>query len=233
MAHLEKIVEAQESLSVEALVQQIADARGELHVGITSSFQAEDMVVLHLLRQHLPDVPVIFLETGYHFPETYAYRDRMAREWGLNLVNALPEKTVQQQEAERGLLYLVNPTECCNLRKVAPLTRALESLDLWFTGLRREQSPTRRNLRKIELHRLPSGKELQKISVLADWTWDQVWSYTQQHRIPYLPLYDQGYRSIGCQPCTTLSDDPTNPRAGRWGGKKLECGIHTFSEKEQ
>ena len=197
----------------------------------TCSFQAEDIVVLHLLRTRLPNIPVLFLETGYHFGETYEFRDTLTRAWNLNLVNVLPQKTVQQQETELGILYRDDPTQCCQLRKVQPLMAALEPFKIWFTGLRREQSPTRKNLQKIEQHRLPSGKTLLKVSPLADWTWAQVWNYTGQHRLSYLPQYDQGYASIGCQPCTAIPDDPSNPRSGRWSGKKLECGIHTFSEQ--
>ena len=196
---------------------------------LTSSLQVEDMVVLHLLRQHAPEIPVIFLDTGYHFVETYAYRDRMVQEWSINLVNVQPETTVAQHESKVGKQYLVEPTQCCGSRKVAPLMRSLEPFDLWFTGLRREQSPTRANLKKVEEQTLPTGKKLWKLSPLADWTWQQVWDYAAAHDIPHLSLYDKGYRSIGCEPCTQLSDDPNNPRAGRWGGKKLECGIHTFS----
>ncbi len=228
--HLEQIREQQESLAAEDLVELLLAGTDAKRVCLTSSFQAEDMVVLDLVRKILPDIAVIFLDTGYHFPETYAYRDRMAREWNLNLINALPEKTVAEQESQFGLLYIVEPTKCCGFRKVEPLARSLEPFDLWFTGLRREQSPTRKNLQKVELHRLPGGKELIKASILADWDWERVWQYTGARQIPYLPLYDQGYRSIGCQPCTALPDDPNNPRSGRWGGKKLECGIHTFSE---
>jgi phosphoadenosine phosphosulfate reductase len=199
----------------------------------TCSFQAEDVIVLDLLRERLPDIPVLFLETGYHFPETYEFRDRLTREWGLQLVNVIPRQTVAQQESELGILYHAEPTRCCQLRKVEPLFEALEPFDVWFTGLRREQSPTRKNLRKTEEHRLPTGKTLLKVSPLADWTWGQVWAYTAAHELPYLPQYDRGYRSIGCEPCTALPDDPMNPRSGRWGGKKLECGIHTFSERKE
>jgi phosphoadenosine phosphosulfate reductase len=200
---------------------------------LTCSFQAEDMIVLHLLRVHLPQVPVLFLDTGYHFSETYQYRDRITAELALNLVNVLPEKTVAQQKSEFGILYSVDPAKCCSLRKVEPLMASLEPFDIWFTGLRREQSPTRRNLKTVEQHRLPGGKSLLKVSLLANWTWTQVWDYTRKHGLSYLPQYDQGYASIGCEPCTSIPADPSNARSGRWSGRKLECGIHTFSEKAQ
>ncbi len=200
---------------------------------LTSSFQAEDMSVLHLLRKRIPDVPVLFLDTGYHFQQTCEYRDTMAKEWSLHLINVLPKQTVQEQESVFGILNRTDPTRCCQLRKVEPLLGALEPFDVWFTGLRREQSPTRKNLKKLELHRLPTGKTLWKVSLLADWNWEQVWNYTNANGISHLPQYDEGYLSIGCEPCTALPVDPNNPRSGRWGGTKLECGIHTFSKRAE
>lgn len=226
-----RISEMVERLSPEQTLETVLGANPNARVCLTSSFQAEDMAVLHLLRKRISDVPVLFLETGYHFKETYAYRDRMTREWSLNLVNVLPVETVPEQEAGLGILYRTDPTRCCQLRKVEPLMRALEPFDLWFTGLRREQSPTRKNLKKVELHRLPTGKSLWKVSPLADWNWERVSEYASMNGIPHLPQYDQGYLSIGCEPCTARPADPNNPRSGRWGGTKLECGIHTFSKQ--
>ena len=220
-----------EALSAEELVEEIVRESRGADVCLTSSFQTEDMVVLHILRQHLPNVPVIFLETGYHFPALLEYRDRMVQEWGLNLVNALPKTTLEEHEREFGLLHIVEPVRCCQIRKVEPLMRSLEPFAWWFTGLRREQSPTRAGLNKVEDHRLPGGKTMKKISVLADWDWARVEEYAQAHAIPRLALYDLGYTSIGCEPCTAVPAAGADARSGRWGGKKLECGIHTFSEK--
>ena len=220
-----------EAMPAEQLTAEIVRQAAGAPICITSSFQTEDMVVLHMLRKHVPDVPVIFLETGYHFKEVIAYRDRLVAEWNLNLVNALPRTTLAEHEAQHGLLYIVQPTECCAIRKVEPLMRSLEPFDWWFTGLRREQSPTRANLKKIEDHKLPTGRHLKKISVLADWTMSQVEAYAREHSIPHLELYDRGYTSIGCEPCTAIPEAGADPRSGRWGGKKLECGIHTFTEK--
>jgi phosphoadenosine phosphosulfate reductase len=220
-----------ESLTPEEALETVLASNRSMHLCLTSSFQAEDMAVLHLLRQRIPEVPVLFLDTGYHFSQTYEYRDRMAKEWSLCLVNVLPKQTVTEQESAFGILYQSDPTRCCQLRKVEPLLDALEPFDVWFTGLRREQSPTRKNLKKVELHRLPTGKTLWKVSLLADWNWQQVWHYVNAKAISYLPQYDEGYLSIGCEPCTALPADPNNPRSGRWGGTKLECGIHTFSKR--
>jgi phosphoadenosine phosphosulfate reductase len=220
-----------EALTAEELVAQVVEGAGKGSVCLTSSFQTEDMVALHMLLKHLPDVPVIFLETGYHFAEVIAYRDRMAKEWNLNLVNALPTTTVKEFEGQFGILNIVNPTACCQARKVEPLMRSLEPFDWWFTGLRREQSPTRANLKKVEDHKTPTGKHMKKVSVLADWDWARVTAYAERVGIPQLELYARGYTSIGCEPCTAIPEAGADARSGRWGGKKLECGIHTFSEK--
>jgi phosphoadenosine phosphosulfate reductase len=221
--------EAIENLSPEALVEQVLQLDGK--ACITNSFQVEDMVVLHFLRQIDPQIPVLFLDTGYHFAETYAYRDRMAEEWKLNLISLQATQSVVEQESAFGILNRTDPTRCCGLRKVEPLMRGLQDYDIWFTGLRRDQSPTRKNLRKVEHHTLPTGKTLLKVSPLAAWDSKQVWSSIVRNQIEYLPLYDKGYLSIGCEPCTSIPEDPNNPRSGRWSGQKLECGIHTFTEQ--
>jgi phosphoadenosine phosphosulfate reductase len=193
---------------------------------VTSSFQTECMVLVHMLHRERPGIPVLFLDTGYHFSETISYRDRMAEAWNLNLVNLRPIETVPEQEARLGILYQTAPDRCCALRKVEPLFGALEQYGVWFTGLRREQSPSRANLQPEDNFRLPSGRHLRKISPLALWTNQEVWSYLKVYKIPVLPLYHQGYTSIGCQPCTTRPISPDDLRSGRWGGHKLECGIH-------
>ncbi|MDE3169836.1 MAG: phosphoadenylyl-sulfate reductase [Acidobacteriota bacterium] len=229
------IAEEFESLSpgdvIERVLSENSAAAERGAVCITCSFQAEDMIVLDMLRKKLPSIPVLFLDTGYHFAETYAYRDRMARMWNLNVHNLTAKKSVAEQEAEFGILNRTDPGRCCHLRKVEPLFEALEKFDVWFTGLRREQSPTRKSLKTVEHHILPSGRTLLKVSPLAAWTWGQVWEHTARHNIDYLPLYDAGYRSIGCEPCTSVPAAGADPRSGRWGGNKLECGIHTETKQ--
>jgi phosphoadenosine phosphosulfate reductase len=216
-------IESKATEAWEFLRERLTGASG---VCVTSSFQAEGIVVLHMVREFLPDVPVIFLETGYHFPETIAYRDHMTAAWGLNLINVEPERTVQEQESLFGILNQTAPDRCCAMRKVEPLFRALEDYRVWVTGLRRKQSKSRANLRAEEMFALPSGHRLEKLNPLADWTTSDVWQYAEAHDIPLLPLYDLGYTSIGCEPCTSLPLDANDPRSGRWGGNKLECGIH-------
>ena len=221
------------------LEQNIQEARqlisGELAKNgaacITSSFQAECVVLVHLLKEQRPDIPVLFLETGYHFPETLAYRDQISKDWNLNLVNLEAKQSVKDQEAQFGILNQTEPSKCCGLRKVEPLFAGLADYDIWFTALRREQSPTRAHLKPVEPFKLAAGKSLEKVSPLAMWTNRDVWQYLSRYNIPALSLYDQGYTSIGCQPCTALPFDPDNPRSGRWQGKeKLECGIHIQAE---
>lgn len=186
---------------------------------ITSSFQAEDVVLVHLIRGVKPDIPVLFLETFHHFPQTLAYRDEIAAKWNLNLINLkAPEPLIG--------LWQTSTDDCCARHKVGPLFGALEGYDTWFTGLRREQSPSRANLQHVEPFTLKSGTPLRKVSPLAEWTMKDVWQYAKAHDIPLMPLYELGYSSIGCEPCTSLPLDPLNPRSGRWQGQKLECGIH-------
>lgn len=216
---------ASELAAVRALVrEQVEGATGK--VCVTSSFQAEDVVLVHLVKELLPKVPVVFLDTGYHFVETYEYRDRIVQDWDLNLVNVVPDQTVAEQEAQFGILNQTDPARCCGLRKVVPLFRELEKYGVWFTGLRREQAKSRAQLQTVDQFTLPTGKKLTKISPLADWTAREVWHYAGQFGIPVLSLYDKGYTSVGCEPCTSLPFDPNDPRSGRWGGRKQECGIH-------
>lgn len=193
---------------------------------VTNSFQAEDMVLLHMVREKLPHVPVVFLDTGYHFAEVMQYRDRMAAEWKLNLVSLQAEQSVSEQEALFGVLNRTDPGKCCGLRKVKPLFSALEDYGVWFTGLRREQAKSRAALSEVDDFKLPSGNIIRKLSPLTEWSAKDVWTYAAEHNIPLLDLYDKGYTSIGCEPCTSLPTDPNDPRSGRWGGQKQECGIH-------
>ena len=196
---------------------------------VTSSFQTDCVALVRLITQQRPDIPVLFLDTGYHFAETYAYRDQMVERLHLNLVNLAAKQSVAQQEAQFGILNQTAPDRCCHRRKVEPLFAGLANYDVWFTALRRDQSPTRANLKVQDGFPLPGGKKLLKVSPLADWTTKDVWQYLKEQGLPPLSLYELGYSSIGCEPCTSLPVDPNDPRSGRWAGKKLECGIHIAS----
>jgi phosphoadenosine phosphosulfate reductase len=206
-----------------ALTREITGNQG---VCLTCSFQAEDVLLVKLAIELDAKIPILFLDTGYHFRETYAYRDRIAIEWNLNLINLLPEKSIAEQEAEHGLLYQSAPDQCCKLRKVEPLFKAVAAYRVWITGLRREQAKSRATLEESALFTLPGGKQVLKLAPLAAWTTRDVWYACEALSSPLLPLYERGYSSIGCEPCTTLPLDPDDPRSGRWAGRKVECGIH-------
>lgn len=186
---------------------------------ITSSFQAECVVLTHMLLQEQPDIPVLFLDTFHHFPQTLAYRDELTERWRLNLIN------LRAQEPQVGLWERESTQACCARHKVEPLFSALAGYDTWFTALRRDQSPSRANLKEVEPFQLPN-RVISRVAPIAGWHARDVWKYAKDHDIPLLPLYELGYTSIGCEPCTTLPLDPNNPRSGRWQGEKLECGIH-------
>ena len=172
-----------------------------------------------LIRETLADAKLPCITSSFQAEDIVLDRDEMTARWKLNLVNLrAPEPSVG--------LWQKSTDDCCARHKVGPLFGALEGYDTWFTGLRREQSPSRATLQTVEPFTLKSGKVLRKISPLAMWTTKDVWQYAKAHEIPLLPLYDLGYSSIGCEPCTSLPLDPSDPRSGRWSGQKLECGIH-------
>jgi phosphoadenosine phosphosulfate reductase len=210
----------------ELLVRELPRILSSNDACLTCSFQAEDVLLLHLVREHWADIPVLFLDTGYHFDETYAYRNRITADWKLNLINLLPVRTVAEQELEHGLLNQTAPDRCCALRKVEPLFSAVGNYKVWLTGLRREQARSRAALEEAADFTLPNGITVRKLSPFADWTTREVWLTCAFYGIPLLPLYDVGYTSIGCKPCTSIPTDPNDPRSGRWAGNKVECGIH-------
>jgi len=218
---------------VRALLQRELQAVDDNAACLTCSFQAEDVLLLKLALELRPRIPVLFLDTGYHFVETYRYRDQIAAEWNLNLTNLLPARTVAEQEAERGLLHQIAPDRCCALRKVEPLFAAVASYKVWLTGLRREQARSRTALEEVADFTLPGGVVVRKLSPFADWSTRDVWQLAAHFNIPLLPLYAQGYTSIGCEPCTSIPTDPNDPRSGRWAGKKVECGIHIQAAAEK
>jgi len=199
---------------------------GKHRACLTCSFQAEDVLLTKLALEFDRTIPILFLDTGYHFAETYAYRDRIADEWELNLVNLLPAKSVAEQKAEHGLLYQSAPDQCCKLRKVEPLFSAIAGYRVWLTGLRREQAKSRAALEESAPFTLPGGHQVLKLAPLVEWSTRDVWITCEMLQIPLLPLYERGYASIGCEPCTTIPLDPNDPRSGRWAGRKVECGIH-------
>ncbi|MBT2497626.1 phosphoadenylyl-sulfate reductase [Agromyces sp. ISL-38] len=184
-----------------------------------------DAVLPHVVAGQLPGIDVLFLDTGYHFTETYVTRDEVARALDVRIVDVLPRQTVAQQDAEFGAeLFSRDPGQCCALRKVAPLQEALAGYELWFTGVRREEAPTRAN---TPLLQWDERNGLIKVNPLAAWTFDELLDYAGAHQVPVNLLMSHGYPSIGCAPCTKPVAEGEDPRSGRWAGlAKTECGLH-------
>ncbi|MDQ3991990.1 MAG: phosphoadenylyl-sulfate reductase [Actinomycetota bacterium] len=210
------------------IIRWALEDSGLERVAVASAFQAEGVAIIHMTVQVRPDIPVLFLETGFHFRETLEFRDDLARRLRLNVVDLRGEHTPESQaEAFGPRLYERDPARCCELNKVAPINRALRELDAWFTGLRREQSPTRADAPILDQYELEPGKTLVKVNPLATWSRREVWGYLRAHDLPHHPLYDLGFASIGCAPCTRAVAPGEDERAGRWVGvDKVECGIH-------
>ncbi len=191
---------------------------------LTVAASMQDTVLPHLFGEHLAGVDVLFLDTGYHFPETLATRDVAAQQLPITVVNVTPQQTVGEQDAAHGKdLFVSDPTTCCFLRKVDPLARALTGYDAWVTGARRADAVTRTELPVVTWDQM---HDLVKINPLALWDDADVEAYQVEHDLPRNPLIAQGYPSIGCGPCTRKVAPGEDPRAGRWAGTdKTECGI--------
>ncbi|HTL58873.1 MAG TPA: phosphoadenylyl-sulfate reductase [Candidatus Limnocylindrales bacterium] len=204
--------------------------------GIGTSFQGAGLVMIDLAKKARLPFPVFTLDTGLLFPETLALKKRLEGFFELKIETLEPDLTVEEQADINGPeLWKHNPDLCCTIRKVLPLRDKLNDLGCWITGLRRQQSETRAGIGIIELYAFDeaSGQDIVKLNPMANWTREAVWNYLREHRIPYNPLQDQGYRSIGCYPCTRKTNGSENERAGRWTGfNKVECGIHTFMPKK-
>lgn len=200
-------------------------------VAMVSSFGAESAALLHLVSRIDPSVPVLFLDTGKHFPETLAYRDELAERFRLNLVNLYPDLADLKARDETGLRWSYDPDGCCEIRKVRPLETALAGYDASFTGRKAFQSATRANLPRFEIDNSDAQGRL-KINPLIDWDADRIAAYFEEHNLPRHPLVERGFPSIGCSPCTRPVGEGEDPRAGRWlGWDKVECGIHRPGEE--
>jgi phosphoadenosine phosphosulfate reductase len=203
---------------------------------IGTSFQGAGLVMMHLAKQNGLQFPVFTLDTGLLFPQTLDLKNRLEDFFGYKIESLKPDLTVEQQEEAQGPeLWKREPDLCCTIRKVLPLQSKLRDLDCWMTGLRRQQSDTRASIGIIELYHLDQStdRDIVKLNPMAQWSRDDVWSFIREHEIPYNPLHDAGYRSIGCQPCTRKTADGDGERAGRWDGfNKVECGIHTFLSRK-
>lgn len=187
---------------------------------------AGDTVLPHLVARFAPGVDVLFLQTGYHFPETIGTRDALAGTIDAKIIDVLPLQTVAQQDAQYGAkLHDRNPALCCELRKVEPINRELASYEAWVTGVRREDNALRANAQLVEWD---ARHEMVKINPIAAWSFDDLLDYAGTHGVPINLLLTDGYPSIGCEPCTRRVEPGEDPRAGRWAGlAKTECGLHT------
>jgi phosphoadenosine phosphosulfate reductase len=190
---------------------------------ITSSMT--DAVIIDLASKHAPGIDVLFLDTGYHFPETIGTRDAVSAVYPVNVVNVTPATTVPEQDTELGpKLYARNPDLCCYLRKVVPLEQALDPYDAWITGVRREETGARSGTKVIEWD---ARRQMVKVNPIVDWTQQEVDDYITEHGVLVNPLVYDGYPSIGCRTCTARVAPGADPRSGRWAGtQKTECGIH-------
>lgn len=200
---------------------------------IGTSFQGAGLVIMHHAVRDGLKFPIFTLDTGLLFPETIELKKRLEDFFGIPIESVQPEQTVDEQAAEHGPeLWARSPDTCCILRKVMPLQNRLRELDVWITGLRRDQSDTREKTSMLELYHFDILRDqwILKFNPVCHWSREAIWKYLRANAIPYNPLVDRGYRSIGCFPCTrAVSDAESNERAGRWTGfDKAECGIHTF-----
>ena len=228
LSELRSVSERFETARAEQVLEWAAERFGE---GLTmaTAFGPEGMVILHLLAKVAPQTHVFNLETGYQFSETLELRERVAQRYGIEVELMRPELTVEQYEQlHGGPLYRTNPDQCCRDRKIRVLYRAIAGRQAWISAIRRDQSPDRARAPIVGWDRKFS---LVKINPLANWTKQDIWKLITDEEIPYNPLHDQGYTSIGCWPCTRAVVFGEDERAGRWSGQaKTECGLHTLED---
>jgi phosphoadenosine phosphosulfate reductase len=198
---------------------------------MATAFGPEGCVILHLLAEIEPKVRVFNLDTGYQFPETLALRDRIAERYGIEVEMVRPESTVAEYEAANGgPVYLHDPDRCCAERKLAPLRKAIVGYDAWISAIRADQSVHRS---KASVVGWDAKFDLVKVNPLLTWTKRDVWAFVVANDVPYNPLHDQGYPSIGCWPCTRPVGPGGDDRAGRWAGQaKTECGLHSLDSSQ-
>ncbi len=198
----------------------------EPEIAMSSSFQTQSLPLLHMVSQVAPQLPIIFLDTGYHFPETLTFRDKIVKDWGLNLRIVRPSLSAEELQYRYGeALYRTDPDLCCLINKVEPMRQAMQGLKAWISGIRRDQSPARANIRILE--QTPEG--VIRVHPMAKWTHRDIWRYISRYNLPHHPLLSRGYLSVGCAPCTHPVYENEDGRAGRWRGHaKTECGLHTI-----
>jgi phosphoadenosine phosphosulfate reductase len=209
------------------IVRWALEESGLRELALASAFQAEGTCVMHMATRIRPDVPVLFLETGFHFAETLAFKRRLTELLDLNVVELTGEHTPETQRVAFGpRLYERDQERCCHINKVEPMLEALRGREAWVTAFRRDSSPTRAAAPIVDRYELEPGSWIVKVNPVATWTRRDTWAYLKEHELPHNPLYDLGYASIGCAPCTRLSLPGEHEREGRWAGlSKWECGI--------
>lgn len=222
-AFVTKAAEEFENQSPEAILKLAVDTFGSLT--LACSFGAEDVVLVDMLQKINPNVDIFYLDTNVHFDETYETKERLEKHYGTKFIQVLPKLTLDEQADKFGdELWKSDANQCCNIRKVDPLTDILRNYDAWITGIRRDQAPTRANAKKVE-YDVKFG--LIKFNPLASWTSEDVWQYIRDNDVIYNPLHDRNYPSIGCTHCTRQVAEGEDPRAGRWASiEKTECGLH-------
>jgi len=218
----EKSVELEHATPEEIIKYAIATFP---NITFACSFGAEDVVLVDMIQKISPKTDIFYLDTDFHFKETYETRDRLEQHYGMKFVQVKPAITPEEQAEKHGAeLWKSDPNGCCNIRKVEPLTRILGQYEAWITGIRRDQAPTRANAKKIEYD---TKFGLVKFNPIASWTSEDVWAYIRANNVIYNPLHDNNYPSIGCEYCTRQVMPGEDPRAGRWAGNdKTECGLH-------
>lgn len=219
------INELSETLSNKSTIEVLLWAENKFgkELVVTSSFQTQSIPLLHLISEYIPKTQIVFLDTGFHFPETLSFRDRLIEEFGLNVKSITNKHGHQAFLSKFGQLYKKDPDLCCRLNKVEPLNRELRGYRAWITGIRRDQTQNRKNTPIIELQK----NGIYKIAPIVQWTRHDVWTYIHRNNLPEHPLLAKGYLSVGCAPCTQPSYGG-DERSGRWrGSQKTECGLHT------
>ncbi|HXR82507.1 MAG TPA: phosphoadenylyl-sulfate reductase [Saprospiraceae bacterium] len=219
-----------EELSIPKLTDRIAEKLQEYKSAgksmfVSSSFQSHSLPLLHIISRFHPDIPVYFLNTGFHFPETMEFRHEIGEQFGLHIIDAISPVSKAGQRDEQGKFFFVNnPDHCCYLNKVLPMEPVIQQHDIWINGVRKDQTKFRSTLNEEEI--MGDGKL--RYHPMLDWTSKMIWDYRKEFNLPEHPLEAQGYLSIGCMPCTRSFAETQEARSGRWAGQsKEECGIQT------
>lgn len=221
---LEKFSQEFETKTPQEIIEWAVD-RYSPYIAMSSSFQTQSMPLLHIMSQTAPDMPIFFIDTGYHFWETLMFRERLAEEWHLNIVDLYRDARWDVFVHQRmRSLPLEDPNLCCFMHKVQPMQKALTGYKAWISGIRRDQTSVRAQAKILEMQE----DGLLKINPLLNWTKNDIQKYIEDNQLPKHPLFEKGYRSVGCAPCTIAIGVNDDERAGRWAGRgKVECGLHT------